>query len=133
MRGGSVMQIESGFQKVEVEACRSPDDFSAQSNAALLAVVVHLSGLLTLFVGPLLVYLLRDSRTDFVARAAREALNFQLTLLLAWIITLISMFFIVGFFVLPFLGLISVAMPVWAAAMTSRGESYRYVVSLRLI
>ena len=127
------MKAESHSNHVAQKPCGSSDDFSAESNAALLAVLVHLSGLLTLFVGPLLVYLLRDARTDLVARAACEALNFQLTLFLAWLITFISLFFVVGFFVLQVLGLFSVAMPVWAAAMTSRGEVYRYPIALRMI
>ena len=107
-------------------------DSASTPPAAHLGAIVHLSGLLTLFMGPLLVYLLRESREDFLGRAACEALNFQLTLLLAWILTFLSLFFVVGFFVLPVLGLLSVGMPVWAAAMTSRGERYRYPISRRL-
>jgi uncharacterized Tic20 family protein len=106
---------------------------AADAATRQFAAIVHLSGVLTFFIGPLLIYLLRESRQDFVGRAASEALNFQLTLLLAWMLTLISLLFIVGFLVLPFLGLVSVGMPVWAAALTSRGEVYRYPVSLRFI
>ena len=58
--------------------------------ASSLAALVHLSGIFTLFVGPLVVYLARGAGTDRIRDAAREALNFQITLLLAWIVTIIS-------------------------------------------
>lgn len=110
---------------------QAPD--CATVRVGLLGALVHLSTLLTSFVGPLLVYLLRESPDDFVAHAAREAINFQLTLALLWILTLIALFFVIGFALLPFLILFSIGMPVWAAALTSRGQRYRYPLCIRWV
>lgn len=114
------------------DPCVSSNAHSASSLAAL----VHLSGIFTLFVGPLVVYLSRGARADVGADvgadadrlrdAAREALNFQITLLLAWVATIISFAILIGFLIVPILGLVSIAMPVWAAVVESRGETFRY-------
>jgi hypothetical protein len=98
-----------------------------------LAALVHLSGIFTLFIGPLVVYLSRKAAADPIRDAAREALNFQLTLMMAWVLTLISFVVLIGFMVAPFLALISIALPVWAAVTTSRGESFRYPLVPRLL
>ncbi len=110
------------------DPCVSSTAHSANSLAAL----VHLSGIFTLFVGPLVVYLSRGARADVgtdadrLRDAAREALNFQITLLLAWVATIISFAILIGFLIVPILGLVSIAMPVWAAVVESRGETFRY-------
>ena len=102
-------------------------------NLHQLAALVHLSGIFTLFIGPLVVYLSRKTAADPIRDAAREALNFQLTLMMAWVLTLISFVVLIGFMVAPFLALISIALPVWAAVTTSRGESFRYPLVPRLL
>lgn len=94
--------------------------------ASSLAALVHLSGIFTLFIGPLVVYLSRNAQADRIRDAAREALNFQITLLIAWIVTIISFALLIGFLMVPILGLVSIAMPVWAAVVESRGETFRY-------
>lgn len=99
---------------------------STANSASSLAALVHLSGIFTLFVGPLVVYLARGAGTARIRDAAREALNFQITLLLAWIVTIISFALLIGFLMVPILGLVSIAMPVWAAVAESRGETFRY-------
>jgi len=104
------------------DPCVQPTTHPASSLAAL----VHLSGIFTLFAGPLVVYLARGAGTDRIRDAAREALNFQITLLLAWIVTIISFALLIGFLMVPSLGLVSSARPVWAAVVESRGETFRY-------
>jgi len=104
---------------------------TAHSDTQTFAALVHLSGIFTLFFGPLVVYLARPSRDDVLALAAKEALNFQLTLALAWVVTFISLLLLIGFLLVPFLALVSVAVPVWAAVATSRGECFRYPLIVR--
>jgi len=98
-----------------------------------LAALVHLSGIFTLFIGPLVVYLSRRDEPARIRDAAREALNFQSTLLLAWIVTIMIFVVLIGFLMLPILALISIALPVWAAASTAKGEDFRYPLVPRLL
>lgn len=102
-------------------------------NVHQLAALVHLSGIVTLFFGPLVVYLSRKACDDPIRDAAREALNFQLTLMMIWVATFVSFVFLIGFLIAPFLAMISIAMPVWAAVVTARGECFRYPLTPRLV
>ncbi|MGA0735161.1 MAG: DUF4870 domain-containing protein, partial [Steroidobacteraceae bacterium] len=76
---------------------------TSTSSVNSLAALVHLSGIFTLFIGPLVVYLSRRDEPDRIRDAAREALNFQITLLLAWIVTIMSFVVLIGFLMLPIL------------------------------
>jgi uncharacterized Tic20 family protein len=62
-----------------------------------MAMVAHLLGLLTWFVGPLVVYLAKKDESPYVRDQAAEALNFQLTLVLAYLVSWILMFLLIGF------------------------------------
>ena len=106
---------------------------TSTSSVNSLAALVYLSGIFTLFIGPLVVYLSRRDEPDRIRDAAREALNFQITLLLAWIVTIMSFVVLIGFLMLPILALISIALPVWAAASTAKGEDFRYPLVPRLL
>ncbi len=109
--------------------CVQPSTSSANSLAAL----VHLSGIFTLFIGPLVIYRRRRDEPHGIRDAAREALNFLITLMLAWIVTIMSLVVLIGFLMLPILALISIALPIWAAASTAKGEDFRYPLIPRLL
>ena len=98
-----------------------------------VVVLVHLSGLIGSFLVPLLVYFSRPVRDDVLALAAKEALNFQITLALAWLIAMATVLVLVGLLFLPLLVLISIGMPIWAAVLSARGETVRYPLILRLV
>ena len=103
------------------------------SDLQTLVVLVHLSGLIGSFLVPLLVYFSRPVRDDVLALAAKEALNFQITLALVWLIAMATVLVLVGLLFLPLLVLISIGMPIWAAVLSARGETVRYPLILRLV
>lgn len=111
-------------------------------------VLAHASALIQFigipsFVGPLVVWLLR--REDpVVAPHAREALNFQLSLIIYFAagiaVAIIAAITIVGlgltFLIFAFLGVLLLAEIVFAilaSLAASRGELYRYPLSIQLI
>jgi uncharacterized Tic20 family protein len=72
------------------QAVGSADVLRSEAPAAedrLLAAVAHGSGYLTTFIGPLVVMLTSGKRSAYVRRHAVEALNFQLTILIAVVVT----------------------------------------------
>lgn len=112
------------------------------------ATAAHLSSLVGLLgipavVGPLVVWLMKKDDHPFVETQAREALNFQISVLiyavvgaiLAVAVTVLTLglgalavipaalIFLVGVFVLPIV----------AAIKTSDGTDYRYPLTLRLV
>ncbi|HEY0542380.1 MAG TPA: DUF1707 and DUF4870 domain-containing protein [Actinoallomurus sp.] len=90
----------------------------------LLAALAHTLGIVTLFVGPLVMLCTRARRSPYVRRHIVSALNFQLTLLILTIVTL---------------GVGAIAYAVaWAVAgvaalLALTGTPFRYPFTLRLV
>ncbi|MFZ9477891.1 MAG: DUF4870 domain-containing protein [Gammaproteobacteria bacterium] len=114
-------------------ATSAPTTAVTSNDLQTLIVLVHLSGLVGSFLVPLLVYLSRPVRDDVLALAAKEALNFQITLALAWLLTFATVLVLVGLLFMPLLVVVSIGMPIWAAVLSARGETVRYPLILRLI
>ena len=64
---------------------------------------------------------------------AKEALNFQITVLLAGIVSCMLIFILVGFLLLWALGILNLIFVIIAAIQVSDGKPYRYPFNLRLI
>ncbi|MFP3913307.1 MAG: DUF4870 domain-containing protein [Actinomycetota bacterium] len=123
----------------------SPSPTSDQQTWRVLA---HASALIQFigipsFVGPLVVWLVRRE-DELVEPHAREALNFQLSLIIYFgamvLIGIIAAITIVGLLLVPFLiviGLVlvvaEVVFAILASLAASRGEMYRYPMNLNLI
>jgi uncharacterized protein len=102
-----------------------------------LALVAHLLGILTWFVGALIIWLISkdDANKGFVTDQAKEALNFQITLTLAYIVAFILTVISLGllFFVPTLVWIANLVFCILAGLKANNGESYRYPFALRLI
>jgi uncharacterized Tic20 family protein len=65
--------------------------------------------------------------------ASKEALNFQITLAIAYIVAGASIICMIGAFLIPVLGLLDLIFCIIAALAASRGEYYKYPWCLRLV
>jgi len=138
-------------------------------DARTWATLCHLSALLMLIgvplgnvLGPLVVWLIKRNDYPFVDDQGKEALNFQLSVTLYWVLAGILIFFsvgsiaffwpavhhrmfdfwnpmampfamIFGFFLIFGLVILDVILAVVAAVKTSNGEAYRYPLTIRAI
>jgi uncharacterized Tic20 family protein len=98
-----------------------------------IVVLTHLGGILFSFLPGLIVWLLKKDDNPYIAENAREALNFQITMVVGYGICWILMFLLIGFALMPLLWLANIVFCILAAVATSKGESYRYPFALRLI
>jgi uncharacterized protein len=98
--------------------------------SALTGVVVWLLGCI---IGPLVVWLARRDSSAFVAEHAREALNFNITVVLAALVCMALMLVFVGFILGTALFVVWLVFTLIAAIKASEGEHYRYPFSLRLV
>ncbi len=107
-------------------------------------VIAHLSALVMVvsvpsFIGPLVVWLIKRDQHPFVAEHGREALNFNLSLLLYAVAGVILGVVTLGVGFLLLIPLAIVVLVLWlvfliqAAMAASRGESYRYPLTVRFI
>ena len=98
--------------------------------SALTGVVVWLLGCI---IGPLVVWIARRDQSGFVAEHAREALNFNITVVLAALVCMLLMLVFVGFILGTALFVVWLVFTLIAAIKASEGEHYRYPFSLRLV
>ncbi|TAM21451.1 MAG: DUF4870 domain-containing protein [Rhodanobacter sp.] len=108
------------------------------------ALFAHLSallaGLLTghwlgvgCFIGPLIIWLVKRESMPFVDDQAKEALNFNITVAIAALVCWLLMFVLIGFVLLPILGVLWLVCVILAAIKANEGERYRYPFALRFI
>ena len=108
------------------------------------AMFAHLSalvgGLLTghwlgigCFLAPLIIWQLKKDTMPFVADQAKEALNFNITVAIAGLICGLLMLVLVGFVLLPALGIVWLVLVIIASIKANEGVAYRYPFALRLI
>ena len=69
----------------------------------------------------------------FVQSQAKAALNFQLTMLIAWIVTIAMMFILVGFLLVMPLALIEIVSCIVSATQAAEGKPVRYGVVIRFV
>lgn len=105
----------------------------ASANDKNIAVLTHLGGIFFSFVPGLIVWLLKKDDSPFLGEQAREALNFQITVLIGYLLAWVLAFLLVGFLLLPVIYVANLVLCLIAAVRTSKGESYQYPLSLRLI
>ncbi len=98
-----------------------------------IAVLTHLGGIFFSFVPALIVWLLKKDDSAFIGEQAREALNFQITILIAGVVAWVLVFLLIGLALLPLIYLANLVLCIVAAVGVSKGESYRYPFALRLI
>jgi uncharacterized protein len=98
--------------------------------SALAGLVLPLIGIV---LGPLLVWLARREESEFVAGHAKEALNFNISVLLGALACMLLMLVFVGFLLGTALFIAWLVMTLIAAIKASEGHPYRYPFSLRLV
>ncbi|MEV7007864.1 DUF4870 domain-containing protein [Streptosporangium sp. NPDC051022] len=98
-----------------------------------MAMLAHLLGLLTSFIGPLVLYLAKKDESPYVRSQAAEALNFQLTLMIAYMVSWVLAFVLIGFLLILVVWIGSLIFMIMAAIAAYRGENYRYPMNIRFV
>ncbi len=108
-----------------------PQEISQDSKN--LAMLCHLLGLLTNFLGPLILWLVKKDEDAFVDEQGKEALNFQITIALAGIVGGATTCIVIGFILLGVALIANIVFSIMACIAASKGQHYRYPVSIRLV
>ncbi len=114
----------------ETNLATSPTPSNDDKN---IATITHLAGTVFSFVPALVVWILKKDDSEYLASQAKEALNFQITVLMAQFIAGILAIILIGFLFIFIIWLLNIALCIIAAISTSKGETYRYPICLRLI
>jgi uncharacterized protein len=83
--------------------------------------------------GPLIVWLIKRGQSEFVADQGREALNFNISVMLASIVCGILAYILIGILLGVALFVFWMAVTILAGIRASEGIRYRYPFTLRLV
>jgi len=97
------------------------------------AMIAHLSGLVLLVIGPLIIMLVFGARSTFVRKQAAEALNFQIVIAIGLIISLILTVVVIGAILLPIIVIVGVIFMILGGVAANKGVEYRYPFNLRMV
>lgn len=106
---------------------------SISQDEKTMALLVHLGGIFFGFIPSLVIWLIKKDESAFIAEQAKEALNFQITVMIGFLIAFILIFIIIGIFLIWALVIANLVLCIVAAVKASSGESYRYPIAIRLI
>lgn len=103
------------------------------SDDTTMAMLAHLLGVVTGFVGPLVLYLVKKDESPYVRDQAAQALNFQILTFIAYTVCFVLAFVLIGFFLLPVVWLVSLIFHIIAAIAVNKGENYRYPMNVKWV
>ena len=115
------------------------DQLSIDKEARTWAMLCHMAALVGCVIpfGNLVaVYVLWNQKkglSGFVDHHGKEALNFQITALIAVLIAVPLVFVLIGFFLLFLIGIAFLVLTIMAAIKANDGVPYRYPFTIRLI
>ena len=122
-------------------------DSSPDKDARLWAMLCHLAALAGIFsyigfgvvlpfanvLGPLIIWLIKRNESSFVDDQGSEALNFHLTMTIAFVISVMLMFILIGFIFIMLFIVYDLVMTIIAAVKANDGNKYRYPYIIRFI
>ena len=103
------------------------------SDEKTMAILSHILTIVTSFIAPLIIYLIKKDESSYVAEHAKESLNFQITLFILYIISFILVFILIGILFLWALSIINLILVIIATIKASENKMYRYPFNLRII
>lgn len=118
----------------------APVNVSAIANQRTWAAFIHASALLGVFfhfpghiLGPLILWLVKRDDAPELNAHGKEAVNFQISMLIYNIVAALFCLVLVGFIFLAILWILNAVLVIIAAIQASDGKSYRYPMTIRFI
>jgi len=113
----------------------SPEQIAQQASedARIFAMLCHLFGIFTSFLAPLVIWLLKKNDEPFVDQQGKEALNFQLTILIASSLCALLSLICIGILLAFAVAIADFVLGLIATIKSRDGQAYRYPVSIRFV
>ena len=119
----------------EATSAPPPPPAGASQEDKTLALLTHLSGIILSFIVPLVIWLTNKDKSDkgWLNDQAREALNFQITIAIAWVVAIVLSAVAIGFLLYPVIWIGNLILCILAGIKANEGVAYRYPFTLRLV
>lgn len=111
----------------------------SEKDARQWAMLTHISALIGIFtgigflLGPLIMWIIKKDESAFVDAHGKEAVNFQITMMIAALISSVLMIVLIGFVLILIVALMAIILPIVAGLKANEGEYYRYPATIRII
>lgn len=99
----------------------------------LWATLIHVGGIFFYFIPSLVGYLVLKDRGPFIRGHAATALNFQITMLIAIAVGVVTSLIFVGVLVLFAIPVVILVFSIIAAVAANRGEAYFYPLTIKFV
>ena len=83
--------------------------------------------------GSLVVWLIKKDEHPFINEQGRESLNFQISMLIYWLGSVVLCLCGIGLVLIPIIAVVDFVLTLIAAIQTSSGRPYRYPLTIRLV
>lgn len=108
----------------------TPPPYTPTTDEKNLALLSHVITIVSSFLAPLVIYLIKKDESAFVAAHAKESLNFQITVFIICFILAIT---IIGLLLVWLIAILALIFVIVATIRASEGKLYRYPFSIRFI
>ena len=98
-----------------------------------LAILSHILALVSCFIAPLIIYLIKKDDSSYVADHAKESLNFQITMVILYVVSCILIIVLIGILLIWLLYIANLVLVIIATIKASENKIYRYPINFRLI
>jgi uncharacterized Tic20 family protein len=99
----------------------------------LWATLIHIGGILFGFLPALIGYIVLKDRGPFIRAHTATALNFQITLAIAYVVGSILTIVLVGFLILAAAWILGIVFSIMAAIAANKGEWYTYPLTIKIV
>ncbi|GAA1784755.1 DUF4870 domain-containing protein [Agromyces lapidis] len=103
------------------------------SDEKLWATLIHIGGAIFNFLPALIGYLVLKDKGPFIRGHSATALNFQLTILIAYVVSGLLMFVFIGFLLYPAVWVLNIVFCIIAAIAANKGEPYTYPLAIKFV
>ncbi len=98
-----------------------------------LAILAHILTIISSFLAPLIIYLIKKDDSPYVAAHAKESLNFQITVFICYVVSALLILVLIGLIMIWAIGIATLILVIIATIKASENKMYRYPFNFRLI
>ena len=110
-----------------------PSQQLSPADEKLWATLIHIGGIFFSFIPALIGYLVLKDRGPFIREHTATALNFQITMAIAYVISYILWLVIIGWILTIAIGIVVIVFSIIAAVKANQGQPYTYPLSIKFV
>ncbi len=121
--------FSSGYDADEVSGIQLPE---LSQDARNMAMLCHIFGFFG-FIGPLVIWLIERDKHRFVDEHGREAMNYQISMMIYGAAAWLSCILLIGIVLAPALMIAHIVLVIIGAMKAQQGQPWRYPIAISFL